>query len=369
MKVSEIVPVTIGLSATPASQATFSVPILMIDHADVPLDKRYRTVTKSSFATALTASSDQLAWCTELWSQNYNPAVAYLGRYVGTASASYMVFPNATTVVSAWAGLAATAKIKILEGAANEDISPDFTAVTSMADVAAAIQTALQLGTLTAAYTCSLDTFDRPIIVSDITGAAADSVSAATPASGVDLTLPAWLGTEFSVDGIDAETPGAALAIILEKDNTPFIINEQGLSLAEQVAFSTSVNAMDKILLLRTTDTDCKDSSSTTDMAYLIDALSHQKTHISYTEHTAQYPDAAICGEIFPRKEATTNLALTPLLGLSESGLDADGTTVIPLTSDERTALDNKGADYLVNPAGSVHLVNGLAPGGRLASG
>jgi hypothetical protein len=84
-----------------------------------------------------------------------------------------------------------------------------------------------------------------------------------------------------------------------------------------------------------------------------------------YTEHSTQHPDAAICGEIMPRTEATTSFAFTPLTGLSESGLHADGTTVIPLTVSERTALEAKGYDYLVNPAGSVHFVNGLASGGN----
>jgi hypothetical protein len=365
MNINEIVPVTIGLSASPASQARFSTPILMVDHADIPVDKRYRTVTRSSYATALTASTDHLSWCTTLWSQNYNPSIAYIGRWVSSATPAYMVFPDAVATAATYAALTSTGQIKIVEGVSNEDINPDFTGDTSMTDVCASIETALGLGTLTASYTCSLDAYDRVVIYSDNTGSAADAVSAATPAAGTDLTGSAYLGAEFSVAGLDAETLGESLAAIFAKDNTPFIVCERGAVLAEKVAFSTSVNAMDKILLLVTNDTDCKDSSSTTDMAYLIEALGHQKTHITYTEHSTQNPDAAICGEIFPRKEATTNLALTPLTGLSESGLDVDGTTVIPLTSDEISALEDKGTDFLVNPAGYVHLTNGLAAGGN----
>ena len=57
MNVQDVVNVSIGLSTTPASQAKFTVPILLVDHADIPIDKRYRTVTKSSYATTLTAAT------------------------------------------------------------------------------------------------------------------------------------------------------------------------------------------------------------------------------------------------------------------------------------------------------------------------
>jgi hypothetical protein len=365
MKVSQIVNMSIGLSATPPSQATFTVPMMLVDHADIPIDRRYRITSKSAYASEYTSGTDHYLWLQAVWGQNYNPSQAYLGRWISAASPAYMYFPNATTDPAVYAALAATAQLKIHEGAANEDINPDFTADTSMADVAASIQAALAAGTIPAAYTCTLDSLSRIVITSDNTGAAADAVSADTPAAGIDLTLAAYLGASVSVAGYDAEGIEDAMNAILALDDTPYIMNERGGSISEQVAFSTGVQSLDKICLLRITDADAKDSTKTTDAAYLIGALNHQQTHTEYTEHDTQNPDGALCGEVFPQKEATVNIAHTTLLGVSESGLDGDGSTVIPLNDTERAALEAKGCDYLIDPAGSVTFSNGLTTGGN----
>ncbi len=372
MNVQDLVNVSIGLSATPASQAKFTVPLLLVDHADVPLDKKYRIVTRSSYATDLTASTDQANWCAALWGQNYNPAEAYIGRWIKTASAAYCVCPNATTVASVYAALTNTAKFKLTEGASTEDISPDFTGDTTMAEVCASIQAALALSTLGAAYTCALDSYDRVTITSDNTGTSADAVSIASPDSGTDLTGSAYLGSSFAQGGLDAESLGAAASRIFAVDNTPFICCERGGSTAQQVAFSTAINALDKILLLVVNDENGKDSGDTTDAGYQIEALSHQKTHLTYTEHNTdngaaadQHPDAAIIGEVLQVAEGSRSFALTALSGVSESGLGADNTTVVPLTATERSALDDKGYDYLITPSTVTHLRHGLAAGGN----
>lgn len=369
-KIQDFASLSIGLSVNPASQASFGVPLLLVDHADVPIDRRYRIVTRSSYATDLTASTAQANWCTALWGQNQNAESAYIGRWIDTASAAYMYFPDASTDYTVYVALAATAQLKIVEGAANEDINPDFTGDTSMADVAASIQVALAAGTIPAAYTCTVDALDRLVITSDNTGDAADAVSAATPAAGTDLLLT--LGASVSEAGHDAETQGAAASAIFALDNTPFVVCERGGNIADQVALATSMNALDKITLLVVNDTDAKSAVATSDTGYQINALGYNKCFVMYTEHATangaaanQHPDAAIAGEVFPQKEATVHLAMTPLTGLSKSGLDADGTTVKSITATESAALLAKGYDWLVKPSTVTHFTHGLAPGGN----
>ena len=374
MNTQEIVNTSVSLTAVPASQANFSVAILLVDHADVPIDRRYRTVTKSSYATTLTASTEQVGWCAALWSQNYNPAIAYIGRWVSAASSPYCVCVGFEDTIAIWA-LVSDGSLTVTTNAGADAItSCDFSSCTTLAQVAAVIDAKIVAGGNSGAR-CTVDSFDR-IIFTDAgeTGASAYTVVLSGGGAGTDLYTSTYLNgaDSFQQAGLDVETLGTALNAILAKDNTPFIVCQRGGSIAQVVAFSTAVNAMDKILLLACDDTDAKDSSSTTDYPYQIEALSHQKTHITYTEHTTtngaaanQYPDAAICGEIMPRPEGSASFALNGFTGLSESGLDSDGTTVVALTSDERSALDAKGCDYLINPAGVVHLRNGLAAGGN----
>jgi hypothetical protein len=375
MNTQEIVNVSVSLTAVPASQANFSVPLLLVDHADVPIDRRYRTVTKSSYATALTAATEQVGWCGALWSQNYNPALAYIGRWVSAASSPYCVCVGFETTIATWA-LVSDGSLTVTTTAGADAITAcDFTApVTTLAQVAAVIDAKLVAGGVSGAR-CTVDALDR-IIFTDagVTGAGANTVVLSGGGGGTDLYAAAYLNgaSSFQQAGLDIEAMGTAVSAILAKTNTPYIICQRGGSIAQVVALSTAVNAMDKILLLVDDDADAKDGTSTADFGYQIEALGHQKTHMTYTEHTVnngaaatQYPDAAICGEIMPRPEGSASFALNGFSGLSESGLDSDKTTVVPLTSDERIALEAKGYDYLINPAGVVHLRHGLAAGGN----
>ena len=368
MQIQDIVNVTIGLSATPASQAKFTVPCLLVDDTNVPVDRRYRTVTRSSYATTLTSATAAYNWCAALWGQNYNPATAYIGRWVSAATAPYCTFPNASSTYTVYTGVGSAGKFKMVSGTLDEDIAPDFTGDTNMTEAAASINTALGASANFSTYTCALDALSRITITGPSTGASAAAFEIQSPGSGTDLTGSTYLGTELYQAGLDAEAQETALAAILAKDNTPFIICQSGGSDSQINALSVYVNSIKKILLAVQYSTNAKSGVYTTDFGYTTNALSHKQTFAMYTEHSTangaaatQYPDAAICGEIMPRTEASTNFALTPLSGVSQSGLDGDLTTVIPLTSDERTALEAKGYDYLVAPSTSTHFVKGLA--------
>lgn len=366
MNVQEIANVQIGLQAVPASQASFNVPLVLVDHADIPIDKRFTITQQTSFLTDFTASTSHLAWLTALWGQDETAQRAYVGRWVSAASAAYMVFPDATQDAAVYAALTSTGQMKITEGVLTEDINPDFTGDTSMANVAASVQVALAASVNFSSYTCTIDQLGRLVITSDNTGASADAVSASSPAAGTDLTGALYFGTEFSQAGLDAEALETAMAAILQLDNTPFLMAQIGGSISQVVAFSTAVNALDKFLFLTINDTDASDSSSTTDAAYQIGQLSHQKTHMSYTEHSAEYPDATIIGSVMQRLEGSASVANSSLSGISsKSGLGADGSTVIPLTPAQISALEAKGCDFIISPSTITHMRNGLAAGGN----
>ncbi len=372
MKLSELWSTTTALSVTPVSNVSFGIPALLVDHADVPIYARYRQVTRSSYATDLTASTDQTSWCATLWGQlNYSPSKAYIARWAKAATAAGCVMHSATSVASVYAALTNTAKVKIVEGASSEDVSPDFTGDTSMADVAASIQAAMAAGTIPASYTCEVDALDNIVIWSDNTGASADAVSLASPASGTDLTGVLYLGSSTAIAGLDAEAPETAVAAVLALDDSPYAWCIRSTpSVAQSTSFSTGINALNKFCFLRESDLTAK-TSGVADFSYAIEALSHNRTHGSYTEHTVtngatadQNPDAALCGEILPRLEGSTNYAMTPLTGVSESGLNGAG-AVVPLSVSERGFLEGKGCDYIITPSSLTHMRNGLAYGGQ----
>lgn len=352
---------TIGLSVTPAGIANFNIPMILDDNANVPFDLSLRAITASDHATILTAASAAELWATEMWTQTKGgPSIAYVGRWAKVASAAYAVCPNATTVASVYAALTTTAKFELTEGVSSEDISPDFTGDTSMTDVATSITVGLAASVLGAAYVCTWNALlSRLTFTSDNTGASADAVSLGTPATGIDLTLAAYFGASFAQPGFDAEAQETALARILAVDNTPFAICETGGSIAQQVALSTAIQALNKFFFLVNIDNNAYSSSTNTDAGFLINALAHNQTAVSFTQHITQRPDAAHIGEILAYPEGSHQHNAWPILGLSLSGLHADGVTPIPMTTAQELELAASGYDWVVKPSNVTHFHNG----------
>jgi len=374
MKLSEIVPYTIGLSAVPAQTAGFSVPGLIVDASEVPIDKRIEIADKSTYATIFTTTTSVASWLATLWGQSSGgPTEAYVIRWVSAASSPYFVAGSPGTTLASYTAVTA-ADLAITDGTSTEEFSTGTMAgVTSMADVAAIIQTEVRTSVTFAAdlsaATVTYDRFGRFILTSADTGSTAEtySIIAPTGGAGTDITTANFLniGTQsFVVAGLDAEDPDDALAAALEIDETPFLIAEIGASIAQQQALATACAVYKKFYEIDVRDADAKDSGASTDIAYLLSNASNNNAHGSYNEHTAKYPSAAIIGEIGVMAEGKGQLSLHALSEVNQSGLDSDGVTVKSLTATERSALDAKYCDYLVKPANLVHLVKGLTFGG-----
>jgi hypothetical protein len=236
-----------------------------------------------------------------------------------------------------------------------------------MAEVASTMQVAIRTaGSGIPALANAIVDFDplgRMYIESAVPGGEAATYTLLSPDSGVDLTGENFLNIAsraFAVDGMDAEDPDDALAAILAKTNVPYEVHEIGASASQQVALGVSCAIYKKLMMLNLRLSVVKDSTSETDAAYLLDAANNSYAYGIYTEHAAQYPTAAVNGEILPRPEGSASLANNALQLVYESGLDVDGITPIALTPGERTALNDKNCDYLVAPVSPVHCERGL---------
>jgi len=257
---------------------------------------------------------------------------------------------------------------KITDGTTPTAVGPiDFDEDSTMAEVASTIQAAIRTaGSGIPALANAIVDFDplgRMYIESAITGEAAATYTVISPDSGTDLTGENFFNIAsraFAVDGMDAEDPDDALAAILEKTNVPYEIHEIGASATQQVALGVTCAVYKKLLMLNLRLPAVKDSASTTDAAYLLDAANNSYAYGIYTEHAAQYPTAAVNGGILPRPEGSASMANNALQLVYESGLDDDGITPIALTPGERTALNDKNCDYLVAPNGPVICERGL---------
>ena len=378
-KVTDKVSVSIGLINAPQSVVNFSTSCVLLDHADVPVDLRYKETVESEFATYFTAATDHVSWLTTLWAQDKVASKAFVGRWLESASSPYMVFNNAITTLASWTPVT-DGTMRVTDGTNDDDLTAlNFSAATSTADILAVIQVALQAITtpnITGLDTATafIDKAGRFIIQNSTTGASAATISVGAQGTGTDITGALYLGAEVTQAGLDAESLSAAINAILALNNESFVFCERGADIAEQVAGSTAVQALDKMIIYRISDANAKSAAQTSDTPYQVEALAHAQTVNMYTEHTValgaaadQNPDAAVCGQILQFPEGSASWGENKLSSVSESGLASNGTTVIPLTATERSALKGKKCDFLINPAGTTTLSEGLTAGSNEA--
>jgi len=355
------VSVTITLQ-TSASPAVAYTQMFLCDSTDVPVDVRYRDTTRSGYTEDLTSTENTYKFAQAFWSQKRTADSLRLGRWISAATASHMIFSSATSTAATYAALTNTGQIGILEaGSAVVDINPNFTGVTTMAGVCAAIEAAMS--GVVAAYTCALDILGRVVITSDNTGASAAAVSAQTPAAGVDLTGAAYLGTETSIAGYDAEEPTAAITAISAINDDYYDVAIRGESTTQQQALAAQIEGLRKQLTLVTGVADDKDPTSTTDVPYLLNALGYDNTMIMYTEHTITatggWVDAAVQGACLPAEEGSTAWSFEALSGVYASGKDY-ASSPIALTAAEKTALEDKNCNWFETVGNDTYMYPGL---------
>jgi hypothetical protein len=358
-----------GLSVTPPASAGFSVPLLLVDTEDVPLDRRYIITSRSAYATDLTADSDAKNWCAGVWGgSSLNPSMAYIGRWVSTATSPYFVCGSPATFDSSWAtGTPITdGTLDIKVGSTTSNVTAiDLTGDTSWADVCDSIEA----GTgFPADVTVTVDVLGRIIFTNTAgTGEAQDAISVLSNGAGTDLTDPEYLNiasNSFAVAGMDAEDPDDALAAIKALDDTPFVCSVRGASIAQTVSLAAALPTYKMVGEFVINDTDAKNSGATTDVGYQLEGVANKNVHLIYSEHTTENPDAEVIGAGYPRPEGKWSSAFIGLSASHQSGLDVDGITDKSLTDAEIVALKAKGYDYLDKPSNAVHCCTGLTPSG-----
>lgn len=373
MNLSELVSISAAVTTIPPATASFSRPCLIGDFSEIPVDKRYRTVTRSDYATIMDTSTGAQNFCATLWGQDLNVAAADMIRWVSAATAPRFVMTDFGSTLANWTAVT-VGDFAITDGISTEQFSTGtFASCTDMDDVAAVIQTEIRTATTFAAdlsaAVVGFDPLGRMYVESADTGSTAStySVIAPTGGGGTNITTTNFMNISsraFVVAGLDAEDPDDALAAVIAMwpTNTFYVVHSYGASVAQQQALAVAARVYKKLAFFDLTAAGVKDSSSTTDVAYLLEAASVDAYGV-YSEHVNQYGLASVAanGNILPRAPGSASLANKVIKNVYESGLGADGVTPIPLSATDRAALDAKNCDYVVDPTGSLkHLRRGL---------
>jgi hypothetical protein len=368
----------INLESTPVTAEKVTIPMLMVDHDDVPVHTRIRAVTPATKSTVLTAATEQYNWFTRFWGQRFptnaensrKNVKGYIGRWVSANSKPYRIFPNAEDDYTVYVALAATAKFKITDTSATpltEDIAVDFSGDTDMDDVAASITAGFGASTYFPAYTCSVNALNELCIFGSATGSSAPSFTLAAPGTGVDLTTTLSNSTSYFQAGLDAETLGASTVAAFDADNTPSVVFERGANDTQKLAWLTAMDAVYcKFAVATSSNTDHESSVATDTIGYLANADEYGNCHVIYSRQD-DYIDAAAYGENLPQDEGTVDYAINPLEDVYPSGMEADGVTPAEVSDAAVEALDAVNCDFVTKPdvnLSHTFLARGLCPNG-----
>ena len=127
------------------------------------------------------------------------------------------------------------------------------------------------------------------------------------------------------------------------------------LAMADAEAVSATINSLDKILFLRSTESGIVDPSSTSDLAYKLQSSGQKRTILFYSTDVDDRIDAGVAGQLLPNQAGTITWAFKTI----------NGSTAIAITTAQRDAIMGKGANLYHNVAGVNITQNGTTSSGE----
>jgi hypothetical protein len=282
-----------------------------------------------------------------------------IGRRFLTAQAGQLRGGGASSTVADYTGISTGAFNISINGTVRNITAVDFSAATTMANVATAIQT--RLAAALASTTCTWDG-TRFIITSPTTGITSIVLFATTPGSGVDISgllfLTFALGAR-SVSGIALETQTAALNASAIFDSDFYgITNTSAAVLQDQKDTAAWAQSVRRAFWYTISDPNAYDASDSSDLFSFLQALDYDYAFGSYS---TTEPYAAV---------SAMARALVVNLDLPNSAITLDLKTLPGVAPDDLTqpqvdAIHGKNGNSYVNIGSSPALQEGRVANGR----
>lgn len=314
--VSSVVNVNVVLSPAAPSRANFSIMMGITNETDGPLNSIQRTKSYSTIdevAADWPANSELLAIATTFYSQSPRPQNFKAGLRLETATAA-LLLGGAT--IGGLAGFQAISDGSFnisIDGAANDILSLDFSAITELADVATVVQAGLQAigtGGYTAA-TCTLTDNGQFLIASGTTGITStisQFLSAAASGTSLVSSLDMAVGRTQFRDGIDAETVTQSLNALQDADPNwySFLFTKEvrdAVKIGSEDAVKAAAawaEARTKVFGNISNDANVLISGVDTDIISELTALGYNRTFSDYASvpNVDQYSAASVFGRI-----------------------------------------------------------------------
>tara|TARA_R110002167_G_scaffold37037_1_gene116428 strand:- start:314 stop:1759 length:1446 start_codon:yes stop_codon:yes gene_type:complete len=360
LPISSIVNVQINVSPLAQQRAGFGLLNLVGVSDVISIGERYRLYNNiTGVAADFAVTDEEYLAASTYFSQSPRPTELMISRRALTdASASLVCGLNAESDYKVWK-LVTDGSLKItLDGGAEDVVgSLDFSAASSMAGVAAVIESGLAAGT------CKW-TGSRFIFKSGTTGVASTITVLTAGATGTDISVPAYTDGQAPVariyDGIAAESMTAALTAINDVNSTFFGVagtKEINDTQAAQDA-AAWCEPLTKLFANSSSDANTVDPQSTSDVAYLFQQQGYNRT-FSVFSRTEDYPAVSVFARGATVNFEGTNTTLTLKFKLLP-GIAPD-----EFTATEVAAMEGKNCNYYTFFADSRMLSQGQLAVGR----
>jgi hypothetical protein len=351
LSANDVVNVAVSLTPTAAAQRNFGSLLILGDSGVIDTTTRLRLYSSlAAVAGDFSNTSPEYLAAAIAFGQNTQLSSLYIGAWARTATPGTLIggpLSAAAQAISNWTAVTSGGIDFVINGVPYNLTGLNFSAVTSMATVAAVMQIALSGSGASIIWNPIYNNF---VVDSGTTGIGS-TVSFATPGSGFDISAQTGLTASSSgayvVTGIAAETPLTAITTLAALTN-----NWYGVMFAasvmpqdsDYVACAGFINGASPshIFGVTTQEGAALNASLNTDVASQLQALNYNRTFVAYSS-SSPYACAAIFGLAFTTNFNGSNTLYT-LKFQTENGVAAE-----TLTEAQAAALNGKNCNVYVN--------------------
>lgn len=349
LSVSDVVNVQVLMSPVAAAVRNFGSLLILGDSDVIDTQQRLRLYTSATaIAADFGSTAPEYLASQVFFGQSPQPQLCYVGRWAATATHGLL---NGTALTAAQQAMSNFTPVLnggvnfTIDGVAKNLTGLNFSAQTNLNGVASVIQSALA-GSATVVW----NSVGGYFLVKSSTTGNSSSVSFATAGSGTDISallgLTVAQAGAYAVPGIPAETIETAVNLFLALTNAWY-----GL----KIAAATTVSAQDHVGVaaiiesaspshifgVNSSDPNCYNPQSTTDVAALLQAGGFSRTFCQYS--SAKYAATSIFGRAFTVDFTGNNTVIT-LKFKQEPLIPAE-----TLTETQAAALAAKNCNVFVN--------------------
>ena len=348
LSVSSIVNVQVVMAPIAAQTRNFGSLLILGDSGVIDTNERLRQYTTlDGVASDFGTVAPEYQAAALYFGQSPQPSSLFIGSWARAATPAYLhggilstaqqALANFTAVTSGAFGIS-------IGGSVQTITAVNLSAVSNLNGVASAVTA--KLTGATCVWNAGLGRFE---IQTTATGTSAVITFATAPGSGVDLA--AIMGLESTnggsvVGGIAAETLVSAISTLADMSNAWYGLTVASSVMpanADYIAAAQFIEGAGSshVFGITTQDTSTLNAVSTTDLAYLLKALSLKRTFIQYSS-TSLYAAASLLGRAFTVNFEGSNTTLT-IKFKQEPSVEAEN-----LTATQAAALKAKHCNVFV---------------------